>query len=176
MRLFHRIFIAVSAGAVPLLYSAELKVPAFSYGRNSLPAVLKFTEADAPECRSGELSVTDNYTGKVLHRKTVQAAGNGETSVSFPVPFGSYTVRYQSQSPTFRPHAIAQVMTTGCDRYRSDAERRYEFRYGPVGGCVDRTTPEESERLGRRWVRFEFPKWATNEPTRGNYDFSKFTF
>ncbi len=173
MRLFHRILILVSAGAVPLLYGAELKVPAFSYGRNSLPVALKFTEADAPECRSGELSVTDNYTGNILHRKKIQAAGNGETSVSFPVPFGSYTVRYQSLSPSFHPHAIAQIMTTGCDRYRSDAERRYEFRYGPVGGCVDRTTPEESERLGRRWVRFEFPKWATNEPAPGNYDFSK---
>ena len=173
MCLSHRILIAALACEIPLLHSAELKVPAFSYGRNALPVTLKFTAADAPECRRGELVVTDNYTGNILHRQKINVVENGDKIFSFPVPFGSYTVNYQSQSPAFRPVAIAQVMTTGCDRYRSDAERLYEFHYGPIGGCVDRTSPEESERLGRRWVRFEFPKWASNEPAQGKYDFSK---
>lgn len=163
----------------------KIQADEYHFGVNSIPVSMRFTPylTDLSQAYECALVINDNYTGKELRRQEIPLAlplaeSDREQNLSLELPFGSFNLALEIVNPATgklvsRSNCRVQVMTAGCDQYASDAERLYEFHYGPIGGCLDFTTPADSEKLGRRWFRFEGPNWKDVETERGRYDVDK---
>lgn len=124
-----------------------------------------------PDGVSGKLTVFDRYRQREFR---VLATEGVAGSTELALPFGSYRISWTADGEDAPAIEIPlQVMTQGCDVYDSEAERQYEYLYGVLGGCADFTTPEISEKFGRRWFRYEFPNWASVEKNPGEYDITR---